>query len=64
MRTEMTLSTHRLTTANPRRTQLDALPAQRRPEADEIPLVPRSGPTANPRRTNLAALEAERELQA
>ena len=57
----MTLSAHRLTTANPRRTQLDALPIQRADDADETPASVQSGPTANPRRTNLAALAASEE---
>lgn len=48
----MSLSTHRTSTANPRRTQLDVLPAQ--PGAgDDTAADMHEGPTANPRRTTL-----------
>ncbi|WP_101897024.1 hypothetical protein [Embleya scabrispora] len=48
-----TISTHRPSTANPRRTQVDAvLPRQRMADAAAQPVIVEVR-TANPRRTNL-----------
>jgi hypothetical protein len=52
------ISTHRLSTANPKRTRVDsAIPRQRVAERDEQPAIA-AVQTANPRRTNLMDVPA------
>jgi hypothetical protein len=52
------ISTHRLSTANPKRTQVDsAIPQQRVAERDDQPAIT-AVRTANPRRTNLMDVPA------